>query len=87
MPFAATWMELVTLILSEVSQKEIQIPYDINCIQNLKYGSNETIYRIVTNSWTQRTNVWLPRGSGGEWDGLGVWGYQMQTIVFGMDKQ
>ena len=26
---------------------------------------------------------------GGEWgrDGLGVWGWQMQTIIFRMDKQ
>ena len=29
MPCAATWMELETLILSEVSEKEKQIPYDI----------------------------------------------------------
>ena len=28
MPFAATWMELETLILSEISQKETEIPYD-----------------------------------------------------------
>ena len=35
MPFAATWMEIGTLILSEISQKERQIPYDIAYIQNL----------------------------------------------------
>ena len=29
MPFAATWMQLETIILSEVSQRERQIPYDI----------------------------------------------------------
>ena len=29
MPFATMWMELETLILSEVSQKERQTPYDI----------------------------------------------------------
>ena len=30
MPFAATWMELQTLILSEMSRKDKrQIPYDI----------------------------------------------------------
>ena len=23
----------------------------------------------------------------GEWDRLGIWGYQMQTIAFGVDKQ
>ena len=26
-------------------------------------------------------------GWGGEWDGQGVWGQQMQTIAFGVDKQ
>ena len=35
MSFAATWMELETLILREVSQKERQIPYDITFIWNL----------------------------------------------------
>ena len=32
MPFAATWMELVTLILSEVSQKEKDKYYMISLI-------------------------------------------------------
>ena len=32
MPFAVTWIELETLILSEVSQKDIQMPYDITYI-------------------------------------------------------
>ena len=36
MPFAATWMELETLLLSEVSQKEKEkIQYDITYIWNL----------------------------------------------------
>ena len=26
-------------------------------------------------------------GQGKEWHGLGVWGQQMQTIAFGVDKQ
>ena len=35
MPYAATWMELETLILSEVSQKEKrQIPYDITYLES-----------------------------------------------------
>ena len=37
MPFAATWMELETLILSE-SKRERQIPYDITYIWTLIYG-------------------------------------------------
>ena len=47
--------------LSEVSQKEQQIPY-ITYMQNLKYGTNEPIYRTETESQTQRTNLWLPLG-------------------------
>ena len=26
-------------------------------------------------------------GKGGGWEGLGVWGQQMQTVAFGVDKQ
>ena len=46
MPFSATWMELETLILSEVkSERERQIPYDITYIWNLIYGTNEPFHR------------------------------------------
>ena len=45
MPFAATWMELETLILSEMSERERQIPYDITYIWNLIYGTNEPFLR------------------------------------------
>jgi len=33
MPFAAIWMELGILILSEISQRERQIPYDITYLE------------------------------------------------------
>ena len=33
---------------------------------NLKYGTNEPIYRKETHTWTRRTDLWLPRG----WKGL-----------------
>ena len=35
-PFAATWMDLEMIILSEVSQTEKDISYDINYRWNLK---------------------------------------------------
>ena len=35
MPFAATWMELEILILSEMSERERKIPYGITYIWNL----------------------------------------------------
>ena len=32
---------------------------------NLKYGTNELIYETETDSQTQKTNFWLPKGKGG----------------------
>ena len=52
MPFAATRIDLEIIILSEVSQKERQIPYDITYMWNLKYGTNEHIYETETESQT-----------------------------------
>ena len=41
MPFAATWMNLEIIVLSE--ERERQIPYDITYMWNLKYDTNELI--------------------------------------------
>ena len=41
---------------------------------NLKYGTDEPVYRIETDSQTWRTDFGLPRGKEREWDGQGVWG-------------
>ena len=29
---------------------------------NLRYGTNEPIYKTETDSQTQRTDLWVPRG-------------------------
>ena len=47
MPFAATWMDLEIVALSEVSQTKTNT-YDITCMWNLKYGTNELIYETDT---------------------------------------
>ena len=44
MPFAATWMNLETLKLSEVRKRK-KIPYYITYIWNLIYGTNEPFHR------------------------------------------
>ena len=41
-----TWMELEILILSEMSEREIQMSYDVTYRWNLKYGKNDLIYKI-----------------------------------------
>ena len=61
MPFAATWMELETFILSEISQKEKDKYYTISHMWNLKYGTNEPTYRTEANPQTWRTDVWLSK--------------------------
>ena len=62
MPFAATWLKLEILTLSEMSEKERQIPYDITYMWNLKYGTNAPIFR--TETLTLRTDLWLSKGRG-----------------------
>ena len=51
-PFTAVFTYLVFIILSEISQKEKKIPYDIAYTWNLKYDTNEFIYGTETNSQT-----------------------------------
>ena len=51
MPFAATWMDLKIIILSEVSQT-VKDKYGITYICNLKNNTNELIYKTETDSQT-----------------------------------
>ena len=69
LPFTATWMDLEIIILSEVIQTERQI-YDITYMWNLKYRTNEFIYKTETVLQTLKTNLWLPK-KGGKRDKLG----------------
>ena len=53
MPFAATWIDLEINILSEVSQKEKDKHHMISLnMWNLKYDTNELIYKTETDSQT-----------------------------------
>ena len=72
MPFEAAWMDREILILSEVRQRRL-ISYDITYMWNLKNDTNELIYKTETDSQTQKTNLWLPKGKSGGRDKLGGW--------------
>ena len=52
------------------SDRERQTSYDITYMWNLKYDTNELIYETETDSQTQRTDLWLPRGWGGGGEGM-----------------
>ena len=47
------------------SDRERQILYDITYMWNLKNNTNESIYKIETDSQTQKTKLRLPKGKGG----------------------
>ena len=73
MPFAATWMELETLILSEVNQKEKDKYHMITAyIWNLIYSTNEPFHRKETHGLGEQT-CGCQGGEGGS--GMDLWGY------------
>ena len=84
--FVETWMDLETVIQSEVSQKEenkYRILTHIFGIQ--KNGTDEPVCKAEIETQMQRTNVWTPAGeSGGRGDG-GVMnsetGIDMYTLI------
>ena len=50
MPFTATWMQLEIIMLSEVSQKEKDKYHGITYMWDLKYGTNEPVYKTEADS-------------------------------------
>ena len=55
---------------------------------NLKYDTNEPIYKAETDSQTKRTDFWLPRGRAVGRDGLGVWVGRCKLLhIEWMDKR
>ena len=69
MPFAATWIELETLILSEV-ERESQIPYDITYNGNLIYCRNEPFHRKENHGHGEQIGGCQAGGggSGNDWE-------------------
>ena len=53
---------------------------------NLKNRTNELTYKIDTESQTQKTNLWLPKGREGS-DKLAAQDQQRHTIIYEIDEQ
>ena len=66
MPFAATWMELEALILSEI--RERQMPYDITHIWYLIYSTNEPFHRKGNHGLGEQTCCCHSGGGGSGMD-------------------
>ena len=86
MPFVATWMELETLILSEISQKEKEKYHMILLITGILYTAQMNVF-TEKKVMDLENKLWLPGGRGREGEGLGSWGQWMQTSDHGMDLQ
>ena len=80
-------MDLEVIILSEV--RERQIACDITCMWNLKQDPNEPAYETETkqNQGHREQTGSCHRGIEWKWVELRVWGQQMQTGTYRMDKQ
>ena len=85
MPFAATWMQLQIIILSKL-ERERQIPYDITYMSNLKYGTNDPIYKQKQTRRHREQTYGCQGEEGREWN-VRDWSWKIQTITFRMDKQ
>ena len=65
-PFAEMWMDLETVIQSEVSQKE-KNKYCLltHVCRSQKNGINEPVCKAEIETQMERTNVWTPKGKRG----------------------
>ena len=77
------------IILRDISQKgEQQIPYDITCIWNLKYDTNELIYK--TNRFTDIENKVMVTIVEKVWGGInqefGITRYKLLRIKYTNSK-
>ena len=52
LPFPTTWIDLESILLNKMSDRERQILYDITYMWNLKNDTNEIIYKAETDSQT-----------------------------------
>ena len=62
------------------SERERQIPNGITYIWNLKYGTNDHVYKTETDHGHGEQTCVCQQGWRREEDGQGVWGWWMQTI-------
>ena len=69
LPLVTTWMDLEGIMLSEMSDKERQIPYDITYVESKKQTSEYN--KKETDSEIEKTSWWLLWGEGKEQDRVG----------------
>ena len=56
-PFAATWLDLEVVILSEMSDRERKVLYDMAYIKNLKWNIQMNLF--TKKKQTHRLREWI----------------------------
>ena len=64
MPFAATWMNLEIIILSEANQTKTNMIRYCLYIESTKNDTNEVIYKTRTDSVNSKMNLRVTKGKG-----------------------
>ena len=86
MPPAATWMDLETVTLSEVSQRKTTTCYHLY-VESKSWHKWTDLRNRNRVTDTENGLVDAKAGGGGGRNGPRVWDEQMQTIIYRMDKQ
>ena len=73
MPFVATWVDLDNVTLSEISQKEKDILYDITYTCNQKSNANESVCKQKQTHSLRKHIYRYQWGTERESNKLGVW--------------
>ena len=85
LPFAATWMDLENIILSEVSQTEKDKYYIISYICRILKIIQMNIYIKLKQTHRHRKQTYGYQRGGGGRDKLGVRDEQIQTTMHKID--
>ena len=81
--FVETWMDLETVIQSEVSQKEKNKYRILTYICGIqKNGTDEPVCKSEIETQMQRTNVWTPRGKNGQGVGGGGMNWEIGIDIY-----
>ena len=81
--FVKTWLDLETVIQSEVSQKEknkYRLLTHVCGIQ--KNGTDEPVCKAEIETQMQRTNIWTPKGESGGVGGGGGMNWEIGIDIY-----
>ena len=87
MPFAATFMELERVILSEVSQTKQEKYHDTHCMWDLKRNDTNELSQKTETDTAFEKELKVTRWKDGVRNSQGVWDGHVHIAIFKMNNQ